>query len=502
VSAPSCSTPAYARRRPETTLLYCTVQAHLETFLARRTDEGRPVPRFVERELRAFLDCGLLPHGFVRVRCTACGAPRLVAFSCKGRGFCPSCGTRRMSDTAAHLVDRVLPEVPVRQWVLSIPYPLRYRLAYDADLCTAVLTVFLRAVLGALRRRARTRLGIPDGRSGAVTYIQRFGSAINLNVHFHTLALDGVFTSPSEGEVRFHPLPPPTDLEVARIVDATARRILRCLERRGDPLASQLPDPLAEAQPLLAGVAAASLANRIATGPRAGKPVVRLGDRIDPETVDWTPGERCARSRGFSLHAGVSVPGQDRKRLERLCRYIARPPIARERLTVLDDGRLAYRLRHPWRDGTTHFVFEPLELIEKLVALVPRPRANLLRYHGVLAPNARLRRWIVPGASRAPDASRSDSDSDPPPAEAGQTNRGAQSASLLRPRRLSWADLMRRVFERDVLECPDCGGRMRVLATITQPSVIRAILECLGLSARPPPLTPARPAPQPEFDMG
>lgn len=108
-------------------MLYQTVQAELETFLARAHARERPVPRFVERELRAFLRCGILAYGFVRVHCDECGLDRVVAFSCKGRGFCPSCGGRRMADTAAHLVDRVLPEVPIRQWVLSLPFGLHYQ---------------------------------------------------------------------------------------------------------------------------------------------------------------------------------------------------------------------------------------------------------------------------------------------------------------------------------------------------------------------------------------
>ena len=131
------------------------VREQLESFLARRQDQDRPVPRFVERELRGFLECGILAHGFVRVHCDACGKDRVVAFSCKGRGFCPSCGGRRMADTAAWLVDRVLPEVPVRQWVLTLPFPLRFRMAYDAPFSSEILRILIRAVFASLRRRAR-----------------------------------------------------------------------------------------------------------------------------------------------------------------------------------------------------------------------------------------------------------------------------------------------------------------------------------------------------------
>jgi len=159
----------YIPRRPEEGVLYEAVQGELETFLARAHARERPVPRFVERELRAFLRCGIPAFGFLRVHCDACGLDRVVAFSCKGRGFCPSCGGRRMADTAAHLVDRVLPVVPVRQWVLSLPFALRYRLAYDAQLTSAVLAIFVRTVFASLRRCARKHWGVPHGQCGAVT---------------------------------------------------------------------------------------------------------------------------------------------------------------------------------------------------------------------------------------------------------------------------------------------------------------------------------------------
>ncbi len=115
----------YRRREPEGTLLYQVVHDHLETFLERATElgGGRGLPAFVQRELRAYLRCGILSHGFARVHCWSCGKDAVVAFSCKRRGFCPSCGGRRMADCAAHLVDRVLPEVPVRQWVFTLPIP-------------------------------------------------------------------------------------------------------------------------------------------------------------------------------------------------------------------------------------------------------------------------------------------------------------------------------------------------------------------------------------------
>jgi Transposase zinc-binding domain len=144
------------------------LDAFLET--TRRQADGVPLPAFVEQEFRDFLTCGILAHGFARLRCTECTLERPVPFSCKGRGFCPSCGGRRMTASAARLVDGVLPRVPVRQWVLSLPYRLRYLLAWDHGLARAVLAVSVRVLLGFQRHRAR-RYGIRAGRSGSVTVI-------------------------------------------------------------------------------------------------------------------------------------------------------------------------------------------------------------------------------------------------------------------------------------------------------------------------------------------
>jgi len=135
-----------------------------------------------------------------------------------------------MADTAAHLVDCVLPDVPVRQWVLTLPYLLRYRCAYDSRLTSAVLRVFLRALFAELRRLARREWSIPRSHCGAVTFVQRFGSALNANLHFHTLVLDGAYARTERPPTRFFALPSPSRDEVGRVLAGTARRITRLLE--------------------------------------------------------------------------------------------------------------------------------------------------------------------------------------------------------------------------------------------------------------------------------
>ena len=166
------------------------------------------LPQFVKDEFDAFLECGILAHGFLRLRCAECVHEKLVAFSCKRRGFCPSCGARRMAETAAYLVDSVIPRVPVRQWVLSFPIPLRTLFAAHPDLLAPVLQIIHRVIATFLIQQAGVKRS--EAATGAITLIQRFGSAANLNIHLHGLVLDGVYRTTGEGAPVFHQAPAPT----------------------------------------------------------------------------------------------------------------------------------------------------------------------------------------------------------------------------------------------------------------------------------------------------
>ncbi len=177
-------TTLYRRRRPERTLLYRTVQNHLASWLelSRDAQPSASVPAYVEREFRRTLDCGILARRLARARCGECGHDFLIAFSCKGRGVCPSCNARRMVETAAHLADHVFPRLPVRQWVLSVPKRVRYFLQNDPVVESLALHIFLSAVEQGLR--ARSSGAGPTSRIGAVAFIHRFGALLNAHVHF------------------------------------------------------------------------------------------------------------------------------------------------------------------------------------------------------------------------------------------------------------------------------------------------------------------------------
>ena len=138
--------PRYRRHQPEQTLLYQLVHKHYPAFLETQAATGRPLPAYVQKEFADFLKCGWLEHGFLRVRCENCHHEKLVAFSCKRRGFCPSCGARRTVESAALLVDEVLPVRPIRQWVLTVPFPLRFLFAAYPELVSRVLSIVTRAI--------------------------------------------------------------------------------------------------------------------------------------------------------------------------------------------------------------------------------------------------------------------------------------------------------------------------------------------------------------------
>lgn len=219
------------------------MREHLETFLA-LAHEGRagiePVPRYVELVFRKYLECGVPSYGVARVRCNACGYDFFVAFSCRTRGICPSCNTRRMVETAAHLTDHVFPRVPARQWVLSVPKRVRYLFRHESDTVGAVPRIFMRALETTLRQASP---GAPaTARFGAAAFVHHFGSSLNPHIHFHCIVTDGVFSEGPAGEVRFHESTLLEPADILAVEKKTRHRVLRWLARHGylDPEAAEM----------------------------------------------------------------------------------------------------------------------------------------------------------------------------------------------------------------------------------------------------------------------
>jgi hypothetical protein len=252
--------------------------------------------------------------------------------------------------------------------------------------------------------------------TGAVTLVQRFGSAINLDIHYHMLFLDGVYAEQAEGKLRSYPTKAPTERELNRLTHTLAHRIGLYLGRLGllelDVENSYLAGDELETGPM-AELQSASITYRVAIGRQQGRKVFTLQTL---PAIDDVFEAGTGKVAGFSLHAGVAARADERDKLERLCRYICRPAVSERRLSLTQNGNVRYELKTPYRDGTTHVIFEPLDFIGKLAALVPPPRANLTRFHGVFAPNSRYRSRVVPG-SQARNADEEKPGEEPTPAE-------------------------------------------------------------------------------------
>jgi len=441
------------------------VQEHLETWLAtiREADpDGDPVPWYVEEAFRKFTTCKIPAHGVARVHCARCKLDYLVAFSCRARGLCPSCSTRYMVETAAHLVDSVLPRVPYRQWVLTVPKRVRYFLKEPRH-ASAVLRIYHRALEATIRNASRDQAGQSvdaAGRVGLVTFLQRFGASLNPHVHAHSVTSDGVFVWAGEGngegdgaegeaarEVVFCEA---TELTVDAVEDLTEtirHRVLRYLVRQG-----------------------------------------LIDDWTAEEMLQWQG------HGGFSVNDEVRVEAWDRMALERLIRYCARPTFSQERLHRLDDQTLIYQLPRPDIRGRTELVLTPQELLQRLADLLPPPRTHRHRYFGCFAPNAAMRSAVV--ATAGPDEALGERMEQ----AAAAMGPGEAQEDGPRPASARWAMLIARIHEALPLLCPRCQAPMSIVSFITDPSVVARLLQHMGEPSRPPELSPARSPPQTELE--
>jgi hypothetical protein len=355
-----------------------------------------------------------------------------------------------MADRAAHLVDRVLrPELRWRQWVFTFPAELAVGLCFHADLAAAVLRVCMRVLFEWQRARSSVQTAVRL-HPAAVVQVQRHSDGAGCWYHLHVLAADGVFYEPQGTlEVPFETQPPPGEADVAQLAERIAARVLGLLRRRG-------PQAEAAEQTLLRRCASAA-AQKV----RSGTPVPSRAGRI----------RLHAKHDGFSVHAGVSIAPNRPADLERLCRYLARPPVPESRLSRLDDGRVVLSLKRP-RRGVRQFVFEPVAFLARIASLVPPPGWSMVRFWGALAPASPVRFAAVPQPPDAVDTK--------------------YPVAPRRPKRMRWRDLLQRVFLVDATRCP-CGGTLRTIRLVTDPEVGEAILAALILSKQHPARAPPRP---------
>ncbi|MBN1605030.1 MAG: transposase [Polyangiaceae bacterium] len=531
----------YQRHEPESTVLYRVVADNLETFLAEareRHDNG--LPKYVEKELRDYLACGILSRGYVLGICSACGRQLFVPLSCKKR-VCPSCNARRMYNGAAHLVDHVIPDVPVRQYVLSVPFELRLLLAQRADAFTALTHIFIHQVFRWQRERAR-EAGLKRVQCGAVAAHHRGGSSMNLHPHVHAVLPDGVFQR-AEGTHRaeFQRLPAPHGNDLVDIVFDIHQLFLRWLERHHLLRTRREEHVSNEAAERSALEACAEGALGL-----GGLITVRHPDRqvqhdATAQEFEYRAGShRVGECEGYSLYAGDVISEGNPQARERLLRYCLRPPLSLERLSLRADGNVVYQVKATRHGKATERVMTPMQFMSRPVALIPPPRRPLWRYFGVFGPHCASRGCVVPaygnpettdGAERkhehdatgrqgSGEASRRDGSTATTQAASATSNvqqpaadgstacaaRAGTAASAAagnaveprkdRPRfsapwRIDWATLLKRVWDIDALACP-CGGRLKLVRLVTDEGEAREALCKAGLPANPPPVARAR----------
>ena len=280
------------------------------------------------------------------------------------------------------------------------------------------------------------------------------------------MLLDGVYTTNRYGKRRFQYVRAPISDELTGLVHTISHRIAHLLERQGllerDIEQSYLT--LEEDDDSMSQIQGHSIIYRIAVGAQQGQKVFSL--QTLPPCDNESNESQIGQIAWFSLHAGIMARRDQHKKLERLCRYICRPAVSEKRLAMTSGGCFRYQLKTPYRDGITHVFFQPLDFIARLAALVPKPRVNLTRYHGVLAPNSKHRALVTPAHRGKGGVKQIDLEVQ-------------EETSFVKKRGMTWAQRLKQVFNIDIERCDVCGKKMKVMACIEDPAVINKILDHL-----------------------
>ena len=344
LSCPKQSQAVYRPRRPEKTVLYEVTKRHYATWYKNYEHTNHHVPHHISNAFQKYFGCGILAKGFACAHCEDCSKDLIIPFSCKRRGLCPSCNARAMCETAAHLVDQVLPRVAYRQFVMSFPKRIRHYLETHA-----ILQAVLKIVVDEIRKRViACSPNAPNSQIGIISFIQHFGNTLNYHPHFHLVVADGIFSGGQA--LQFHE---------ATLTQDDIEATQKCIQKR----------------------------------------VLRYFCRLRFFTKDEVETMLTYENSGFSLDANVKIEDFDVDALERLIRYCARPPFASENLRW--SGKLLiYRFPKPSHTGKTYMQLDPLDFLNRISKFIPYPRRHRHHFHGVFAPNSPLRGQVTLNAKK------------------------------------------------------------------------------------------------------
>ncbi len=356
---------------------------------------------------------------------------------------------QRQIERARFLQERVVGDVPVRPYVLTLPPPLRVYATYDPELVTEILAIHTKAIARPLKWKAKKALdlsAVEDAHPGILTGIQRWSTKLDPNLHFHSLGTDGVFYQLiPDGLVEFHELKAPTDEEIDAVAWEICRRTRDLLVRKD--MWEDTPDDAGDV--VLAGRDGKPRSLKTVSGilslPGHRPRKCRFFGTAAQQDSDKPVSQDGAYA--FNLFARDGVRRGDGKNLRRVLRYILSPPFTDEQLRPGDNGGVILDLKRERLDGTESWHFPDDGFMDKLVQLCPRPRANLIRLHCVWAANAKLRDGAVPQLDE-PDPAP------PPPPDSDETAEDYKA----------WAVLQSRTYDHDIKRCRRCGGRLQLIA--------------------------------------
>ena len=340
LSCPKQSQAVYRPRRPEKTVFYEVTKKHYTTW----SKHQEKIPYHISNAFQKYLGCGILAKGFACAHCDGCNKDLLIPFSCKRRGICPSCNQRAMVETAANLIDNLLPRIQYRQWVMSFPRRIRHYLETHK-----ILQAVLKIVIDEIRKTViANNPTLLKPQIGAISFIQHFGNTLNYHPHFHIILADGLFSS--DQGLQFHESSLTQD-DIQDTQEQIQKRVLRYFSRRGLFSKESVYEMLAY------------------------------------------------ENSGFSLDAKVTVQSFDEKGLERLIRYCARPPFKSENLRW-HGKTVEYTFSKPTHTGKTYMQLDPVDFLDRISKFIPYPRRHRHHFHGVFAPSSPLRGQIASNAQK------------------------------------------------------------------------------------------------------
>jgi len=464
----------YQRRDPKNNPLHRLISEHYDGFVKDHPN----YPDYVYKTFEAYMSCGDLYSGFMRTKCSDCDDEEVVAFSCKKRGFCSSCGSKRASESAIHLVDNILPYTKYRQIVVTLPFPLRFWCATNKKLLNKIYKIIQKALFRNMKERA-LRQGVKKPALGAITFIQNWGSALNLTPHYHVLLMESVYESIDEENPRIRNLNKWENIDIQEVMQEIVSKVIKYLIKKGylndqeEILENPLIDQLFEDHSDLTTSLQSSLQNRIAFGENAGRYVTKIGSGFGYyEEIGNFKSLLCLSQNGFTLHAGRVIKTQDRKGLEDLINYMARPSVSVNRLSITETQNVRYTLKNRWHDGTSAVEFTPMDFLSRLAALVPPPRTHMVKYAGIFAPNHPIRKKII----LKPEVKKGFK---PRLVEEDESERK-------KVKNTAWARLLARIFKIDIGTCRKCGGQMEIMSAVFDPFEVERYLKHVGIARSPP----------------